>query len=114
MYVLSIVQPFASSLPARLQEGSIGSEHAALRSTAADLLQKYSAPEEESGESDSEREADDEELAQNSDSAVGKLAELLKHILNENGDLKNLNRITTTITRFDITHLMREYITREF
>lgn len=64
------MQPFASSLPARLQEGSIGSEHAALRSTAADLLQKYSAPEEESGESDSEREADDEELAQNSDSAV--------------------------------------------
>nr|XP_058972324.1 uncharacterized protein LOC131798640 isoform X2 [Pocillopora verrucosa] len=55
-------QPLASSLPARLQKASKSSEHPALRSTAAELLQKYTTPDDESGESDSEREADDEEL----------------------------------------------------
>ena len=70
------LQPLASTLPARLQTGITDLEHPALRrSTAAELLAKYTAPEaEESGGSESEREPEDEELAQNSDSAVGKLA----------------------------------------
>ena len=67
-------------MPARLQKGRTDLEHPAVphRSTAAaELLAKYSAKEaEESDGSESEREAEDEELAQNSDSAVGKLSEL--------------------------------------
>lgn len=86
---LSMVQPLASSLPARLQKGSKSSEHPALRSTAAELLQKYTTPDDESGESDSEREADDEELGQNSDSAVGELSEFLKHTLSGNEEVEN-------------------------
>lgn len=81
-----MVQPLASSLPARLQKGSKSSEHPALRSTAAELLQKYTTPDDES---DSEREADDEELGQNSDSAVGELSEFLKHTLSGNEEVEN-------------------------
>lgn len=84
-----MVQPLASSLPARLQKASKSSEHPALRSTAAELLQKYTTPDDESGESDSEREAEDEELGQNSDSAVGELSEFLKHTLSGNEEVEN-------------------------
>lgn len=62
-------------MPARLQTGITDVEHpSARRSTAAEeLLAKYTSKEaEESDGSESEREPEDEELAQNSDSAVGK------------------------------------------
>ena len=68
-------QPLASTLPARLQKRRTDLEHPAIsRSTAAaDVLAEYTTQQaEESDGSESEREAEEEELAQNSDSAVGK------------------------------------------
>ena len=68
-------QPLASTLPARLQTGITDVEHSPVRRSkvAEELLAKYSSKEaEESDGSESEREHEDEDLAQNSDSAVGK------------------------------------------
>ena len=68
-----------STLPARLQQERTDLEHPAVhRSTAAaELLTKYTTQRaEQSDGSDSEREVEDEELAQNSDSAVGRSSKL--------------------------------------
>ena len=73
--VIVYLQPLASTVPARLQSGRTDVENpSVLRSTVAEeLLAKYTSKEPgESDGSESDREHDDEDLAQNSDSAVGK------------------------------------------
>ena len=80
-----IVQAFASTYPGRppaadrLQSRLADLEPPVVtrRSAAADLLTEYTTPEAGESGSDSDRVLEDEELAQNSDSAVGKRPTLL-------------------------------------
>ena len=84
-----ISQPLASTYPGRptaadrLQTRITDLERSAetRRSAAAELLAKDSRPELDKSGSDSEMEAEDDELAQNSDSAVGKLRQTVTQFL---------------------------------
>ena len=75
------LQPLASTYPGRATADSVQARITNLepsdvtRSSAAEgRLAKFPRPEADDSGSESDRELDDEELAQNSDSAVGKLA----------------------------------------
>lgn len=84
------IQPLASTLPDRLS----ASDRPQTRLTdleppvvtrqlaASDLLAKYTRPEAHESGSDSDREPEDDELAQNSDSAVGKRLALVIQLKN--------------------------------
>lgn len=88
LFFFCSIQPLASTLPDRLS----ASDRPQTRLTdleppvvtrqlaASDLLAKYTRPEAHESGSDSDREPEDDELAQNSDSAVGKrLALVIQH-----------------------------------
>ena len=75
------LQPLASTYPGRATADSVQARITDLEpsdatpsSAAEGRLPKFPRPEADDSGSESDRELDDEELAQNSDSAIGKLA----------------------------------------